>query len=125
MSSFYLFIAHGSREKKSNEGLNELLLRFKQAFPKRQVLGCFLQLGEPSVPEGIEQCIQEGANQVFLIPLLFFEGKHVKHHIPSYIEQARALHPDVQFHYASPISDDPLLLDLLNQKLERIHPAHE
>ena len=119
MRSAYLIIAHGSREKESNQAFEELLEKFRKAYPDRLIEGAFLEIAKPGIPEAIETCIQKNAAEIFILPLMLFPGRHVKEHIPRFIEQAKASHPEVDFHYAGPLSDHPLLISLLEEKADQ------
>ena len=105
MSSAYVVIAHGSREKKSSGAFLEFLEGFRKANPKRKVEAAFLELARPSIPQAIEKVIHEGATEVFIIPWMLFPGRHVKEHIPAFIEDAKRKHPESDFHYAGPLCD--------------------
>ncbi len=120
MKSAYLIIAHGSREKEANEAFFEFLERFRKAYPHRLVEGAFLELAKPSIPQGIENCIARGVLEIIILPMMFFPGRHVKEHIPEFIRQAKAQHPEVDFHYAGPVSEHPNLLSLLEEKAQQM-----
>lgn len=117
MPSAYLIIAHGSREKEANEAFKRLLERFRKLHPDRHVEGAFLELAKPSIPDAIENCIKSGAREIFILPLMLFPGRHVKEHIPAFIEEAKARHPQVDFHYAGPLCEDQGMLHVLEEKL--------
>lgn len=114
--SFYLIIAHGSRDEEAAQAFNEFLNRFRSKFPNRQVQGAYLEICKPSIPEALETCIKNGAKEIFVMPLMFFPGRHIKKDIPAFIEEAKAKHPEIDFHYSGPLADHPLVLDLLEEK---------
>lgn len=116
MRSFYLLIAHGSKRSEGNEGLWTLVGKFKKAYPGRSIEGCFLDIAKPDIPEGIQNCLKQGAQEIFVLPLMLFKGRHVSEDIPRFIEKAHTQYPDIAFHYASPISDHPKLLELLEDQ---------
>lgn len=120
MQSAYLVIAHGSRDKEGNEAFFKFLAQFRKAYPKRYVEGAFLELAKPNIPEAIETCIRKGAEQIFVLPLMFFPGRHVKEDIPRFIQEAKARHPKVDFHTAGPLSDHPMTLQLLEEKAKAL-----
>ena len=119
MKSAYLVIAHGSREAEANQAFFEFLERFRKAYPQRLVEGSFLELAKPAIPQGIENCIARGVTEIIILPMMFFPGRHVKEDIPRSIEEAKARHPEVDFHYAGPVSEHPLLLSLLEEKAKQ------
>ena len=120
MKSAYIVIAHGSREKESNLAFLALMKKFRASFPKRKVEHAFLELAKPGIPEAIEKCIKSGAKELFIIPMMLFPGRHVKEHIPQFIQEAKMKHPEVDFHYSGPLSDHPMLVSLLKEKT-RVH----
>ena len=125
MSSAYIVIAHGSRNQKGNEAFFEFIETFRKSYPKRHVEPAFLELAKPLIPEAIEAAVKKGADQIFVVPMMLFPGRHVKEHIPQYIEEAKARHPEVDFHYAGPLSDHPMLIDLVEEKAKGITPKRK
>lgn len=123
-SLVYVLIAHGSRERQANQAFETLIGQFKKLRPQRKVFGAFLELAKPSIPETLEQAIAQGARDIAIIPLMFFPGRHVKEHIPAFIKQAKAKHPEVDFHYAGALSDHPMLLTLLDQRTRGFKKSH-
>ena len=120
MSSVYLVIAHGSREAKSNQAFWDFLDSFQRVYPHRSVQGAFLELAKPNISEAIEKCIADGATEITIIPLMLFPGRHVKDDIPRIMEEARAKHSAVDFHYAGPLADHPAMLTLLEEKAKSL-----
>ena len=78
--------------------------------------GAFLELAQPSIPDAIEHCITQGLQEICVIPLMFFAGRHVKEDIPRFIQEAKTKHPEVDFHYSGPLCDHPMMLALLDEK---------
>jgi sirohydrochlorin cobaltochelatase len=120
MKIAYLIIAHGSREEEANQGFSKFLQSFRKIFPDRMVQGAFLELAKPNIAEAIETCIEDGATEIILMPLMFFPGRHVKIDIPQFIEEAKSHHPEVDFHYTGAISDHPMMLALLEDKGKQV-----
>lgn len=116
MSTAYLIVAHGSREEEGNRAFFDLVERFRTRRKGCTVVGAFLDVTSPNIPEGIEQCVKTGAKEIFVIPLMFFPGRHVSRDIPRLIKEAGARHPGVTFRYGGALSEQPMLLDLLEEK---------
>jgi sirohydrochlorin ferrochelatase len=82
-----IIIAHGSRRAESNNevrALAEQLSTFTQEF--EQVTAAFLELAEPSIPDGIEQCVQQGADDIVILPYFLSAGRHVAEDIPALVK---------------------------------------
>ena len=120
----FLFIAHGSREAKSNQAFFDLLREFRKTVPREKVEGCFLEIAKPSIPEAIESAVKNGVQEIFVIPLMLFRGRHAEQDIPAMIEEARSRHTDVDFHYASPLSEDPSFLEMMGRKVRSFPKTH-
>lgn len=123
MSSATLLVAHGSREEKSNGDFLRFVEEFSKKHLNEMVTGAFLELAEPSIADGIDVCVRSGVNEIFVVPLMLFWGRHVKNDIPKIIEEGRARHPDVRFHYAGAIADRPEFLDFLEARLRLLKEA--
>lgn len=120
MKMTYLIIAHGSREKKFEAEFLNFLSRFQSHFPGRKVRHAFLDISLPNIPQALESCITDGDDEIVIIPLMIFTGKHIKEDIPNMIQQAKAKHPHVHFHYTGPLADSDVLIYLVEDKIKEV-----
>lgn len=111
--SSYIVIAHGSREKQANDAFEGFIRTFRKTFPKKDVYGAFLGMAKPSIPESIETAVKKGSDNVVILPLMFFPGRHIKEDIPKFIADAKMKYPAVDFHYAGPVASHPMMAKLL------------
>jgi sirohydrochlorin ferrochelatase len=92
-----LIVAHGSRREASNEEIRQLAARIgdqgHRAFDS--VRCAFLEIVPPSIPNGIRQCIADGATEVTVVPYFLAAGRHVVTDIPKEVAQVAAEHPAV------------------------------
>ncbi len=118
-----LLIAHGSRVNSSNDEVRRLASRLKAASENRfDLVECaFLELAEPSIPQGVQRCIDEGAQEVFALPYFLAAGRHVTEDIPAALEKKRGEHPGVEIHLCDYLGKSRavtgLLLELAEQNL--------
>lgn len=93
-----LLVAHGSRREASNEEVRRLagLLRDQAGERYTQVDCAFLELAEPSIPDGIECAIRSGAEKVVVLPYFLSAGRHVATDIPGEVAGKQAEHPEVE-----------------------------
>jgi len=91
-----LLVAHGSRRKESNEEIARLAGKLSDKASGRfdLVEYAFLELAEPSIPDGIAQCLQRGASSVRVLPYFLARGTHVVEDIPNEVAKACQAHPD-------------------------------
>ena len=121
MKKACIVIAHGSRDPQATEAFFEFLKKFRRvSLRQRFVEGAFLELAKPSIPEAIETCVARGAGDIVVLPMMFFPGRHVKEDIPRLIEKAKAAHPEVEFHYAAPVSENPKLAALMAENVAKV-----
>ena len=93
-----LIVAHGSRRKESNDEVRELTQRIKaQSGSEFADVRCaFLELAEPLIPDGVIECIKNGATEVIVLPYFLSAGRHVVTDIPEEVEKARQQYPDTK-----------------------------
>ncbi len=115
MTKALLLIAHGSRREASNDEIRSLTARVSKADRKRfDTIGCaFLELAEPSIPDGIEAMIQNGAAHVTILPYFLAAGRHVIEDIPGQVETKRHEHPDVTIEIAPYFGTAEVIPELL------------
>ncbi|MEA3277312.1 MAG: CbiX/SirB N-terminal domain-containing protein [Pseudomonadota bacterium] len=97
-----LLVAHGSRRAASNEEVRELTSLLAQRARGRfdRVDCAFLELAEPSIPEGVEEAVQAGATEIVVLPYFLSAGRHVSEDIPSEVSGKRTEHPQVRIRIA-------------------------
>ena len=96
----FLLIAHGSRRAASNDEVRALANQIANEAEDQfdQLACCFLELAEPLIPDAINNLVEKGATQITLFPYFLAVGAHVAEDIPEAITEAKAQHPQVQFH---------------------------
>ena len=110
-----LLVAHGSRRKQSNDEVVFLAdkLRMNCAQQYNIVNTAFLELAEVLIPDGIKQCVNEGASTIIVLPYFLNSGRHVVEDIPNIINGLTAKYPDTNISIASHLGASPLMVDLL------------
>jgi sirohydrochlorin ferrochelatase len=109
-----IIIAHGSRRAESNNevrALAEQLNTFTEEFD--QVTAAFLELAEPSIPDGIEQCVQQGADDIVILPYFLSAGRHVAEDIPALVKPKQEQYPALKITvlpYLGAAADLPALI---------------
>jgi sirohydrochlorin ferrochelatase len=86
-----LIVAHGSRRETSNEEVRQITRQVAQIAGDSfgLVISGFLELVDPSIPDGIQQCIEAGATEVVVLPYFLSAGRHVAEDIPAEIQLAQ------------------------------------
>lgn len=108
-----IYIAHGSRLVEANERfitfIKELMDRSDSPI---QAYG-FIEHANPSIAQAIESCIELGACEITVIPILLLPGIHANEDIPAVFKA----YPDVVFHYGKPLGVDEIMIELVSERL--------
>jgi len=93
-----LLIAHGSRRASSNDEVRQLTLRLNAINPPgfSGVETAFLELAQPTIPEGLAACVAKGASEIVVFPYFLAAGTHVVNGIPEAIQAFQATHPQIK-----------------------------
>jgi len=116
-----LLVAHGSRREASNDEIRELTGRLRAVADSFDHLACaFLELAEPSIPDGLRQAISKGANVVVVLPYFLSAGRHVTRDIPAEIALVQKEYPSVDIHLAPYLGAAEGVVGLLMEQASRI-----
>lgn len=116
-----LYVGHGSRDQEGNEEVIQVVERLKVKMNQSLIIEtCFLEFADPNVKHGIENCIQKGATEIAIIPIMLLPAGHSKIHIPMVIDEAKKKHPSLKITYGKPIGVHPLTLEICRERLEEI-----
>jgi sirohydrochlorin ferrochelatase len=93
-----LLIDHGSKREEANEMLACVRgMVQEQAGPDVLVGYAHMELAEPTIAQGIAECVKRGATEVVAFPYMLSPGKHSTRDIPRMIDEAAKAFPDVKF----------------------------
>jgi sirohydrochlorin ferrochelatase len=96
-----LLVAHGSRRDASNDEVRELTRQLRESGDTFQHVACaFLELAEPSIPDGLRAAIMAGAREVVVLPYFLSAGRHVVTDIPAEVAVVQDEYPDVPIRLA-------------------------
>ncbi len=111
-----LLIAHGSRRAEANTDLNHVAvaMRVEGRYPIIEV--SYLELAEPTIPDGAARCIEGGATTVILLPYFLSPGVHVQEDIAQTRDELTRRYPGVRFALAEPLGRHPLLVEVVRER---------
>jgi len=113
-----LLIAHGSRRAAANLDLVKLaeMLRERNLFPVIEI--SYLELAEPTIPEGAARCVASGANEVLMLPYFLSAGVHVQNDLEQYRTEFSTAYPETRFRLCSHLGLHPLMLEIVLDRLK-------
>ena len=113
-----LLVSHGSRSPKTKEEITRLAAILRQRFPGVLVAYAFLEIESPSIPEGIDQCVAQGAQSVVVTLNFLNSGRHVDQDIPAIVQASEKKYPHIRFSISKPVGQHTqipdLFVDLIN-----------
>ena len=118
-----VIVAHGSRRQASNDEVRELSSRIESLTGESfdQVKTAFLELAEPSIPGGIEQCIEKGAKEIIVLPYFLSAGRHVTDDIPGEVDMVRNKYPEVSIKITPYLGTIDKIADLMVEQTKIIY----
>ncbi len=110
-----LVVAHGSRRAASNDEIRTLTRSLaERAGNEYSRIECaFLELAEPSIPDGLREAIAAGATEIVVLPYFLSAGRHVVTDIPEEVDKVRAESPDISITIAPYLGAAPALTEVL------------
>ena len=118
MSKAVLIISHGSRSPKTKMEVQALIDRL-QSSGEDIIYECgFLELEEPSIPQGIDRCVERGATNISVILNFLNSGRHVDEDIPEIITECRRRHPAVRIEISQPVGQHPGIVELFRDLIQ-------
>lgn len=111
-----LLVAHGSRKVSSNAAIESLTEKLRQRLVGTDfsaITHAFLELTEPSIPQGIASLVGLGATQVVVMPYFLAPGTHVVDDVPELINEAQSQYPEVRFTIMPYLGETEGIIDLI------------
>lgn len=112
-----LLISHGSRSSETKREISQLVDRLRSAGGADIIEFAFLELETPSIPQGIDMCVEKGATRVIVLLNFLNSGRHVNVDIPAIVEESKKKYPDISISITIPVGQHPgidaLFLDII------------
>ena len=124
MTSAILLVAHGSRRPEANADLVELAKLFQQRFADEIIEVGYLELTEPTIPDGLRNCAERGATSVSILPYFLSHGAHVTEDLVEFQEEFRKESPKVDCCICPPIGLHEKIVDVMLQRLSQGRERH-
>jgi precorrin-8X/cobalt-precorrin-8 methylmutase len=122
-----ILIGHGSPKEDANKLeqigvlLHNRLHRIKQNNCHSTCIKvAYLQFARPGIMEAIDECMQNGAKRVILVPYFLSAGVHVTRDIPEIVKRARSIYQHAEFIYTEQLGIHDKLIQII---MERISTA--
>ena len=97
MKTAVLLMAHGSRIPEANDAVREIAAMVKEMTLFDLVEVSFREQHLPNIQQGIDTCVDQGAERIILMPYFLYMGAHVREDLPKEMAEAEQRYPRVEF----------------------------
>lgn len=118
MSQAILLVAHGSRRAEANADLIRLAEMISDKVSEEIIEIGYLELTEPTIPDGLKKCAERGATDVAILPYFLSQGSHVASDLVQFKEDFIAEHPEISCKVCPPIGLHGKLVELMLLRLK-------
>jgi len=110
-----ILVAHGSRDPLWRDSLHSLTEEVGKRMPSEEVRLAFMQFEGPTLPEVVEEAIQDGHRRFRLLPLFMASAGHVDKDIKPLVTELVQNYPEVNLDLMIPVGEDDLFPRLISE----------
>lgn len=115
-----LILAHGSREKETEETLRKITEMTRAKLPDTIIETAYLQFSDVNLEKGIDKLIEQNVTDIRVVPYFLFSGVHIREDIPKEIEEYIADKPGIKISMGNTLGEDPRLADVLVDRIKEV-----
>lgn len=115
-----LMVGHGTKDEAGRQSLLDFASVYQALDTTRPVIPCFLELTDPTIQEGVDQCVAKGYTEISVLPILLFAARHNKFDITNELDRAKARYPQLKFHYGRHFGITPGILELWRSRFAEL-----
>ena len=112
MTPAILIAGQGSRDPDGIAEFLDLARHFRKHRPEVPVEIAFLEFARPTIQEGIDRLVHEGAETIVVLPGVLMAAGHAKNDMASEVRLARERCPHISIHMGRALDVEPRLLQL-------------
>jgi sirohydrochlorin ferrochelatase len=117
-----LVVDHGSRLHEANEMLEGVAEILRRQRPDLIVHIAHMELAEPTIQQGVDACVAEGARDIIVHPYMLSPGRHATRDIPRMAAEAASRHPDVTTRVTGPLGLHDKLGEVVLERAGLLQP---
>jgi sirohydrochlorin ferrochelatase len=118
MKTAILLMAHGSRIPEANQAVDQIAVMVKDFADYDIVEVAFRENHSPTIQQGIDACVSQGAERILLVPYFLYLGAHVLEDLPKELEEAQLRHPAVEMAMGKHLGVHKRLAKLVIDRIE-------
>lgn len=114
-----ILLGHGSRRPEANQEIMDIAEQVKARAGEDFFETCFLQFGQPTLPEGIARLAANGVKRITVIPLLLAVGNHITIELPAMLQKQKKNYPGLTMMLAPHLGADPRIADIVMDRMKQ------
>ncbi len=118
MSSGVILLAHGSRRDGANEVMEQLVEMIREDSSFKKVNSAFLQFSRPTLQEALKEQVDQGVQEVTVMPVFLFNGIHLSEDIPAIIDEEKGKYPQVKIFTARALGMDRRIAEIVKDRVQ-------
>ncbi|KFC63187.1 sirohydrochlorin chelatase [Massilia sp. LC238] len=107
MKRALVLFAHGARAQSWAAPFERLREQSQSRLPDVPVRLAFLELMDPRLPAAVDALVDEGVDEITVVPVFLGQGGHLLRDLPQLADAIRAAHPGLRLEVAGAIGEDP------------------
>jgi len=111
-----LLVDHGSRRSEANDMLEDVARLLRQKRPHLIIHIAHMELAEPTIAQGVQACVQNGATEIIVHPYMLSPGRHATQDIPQMAQEAAKAHPNITITTTAPLGLHEKLADVVLER---------
>ena len=108
-----LIIAHGSREPETLKTMEDVFAMVKEKLSHVLMEQAYMEFCDVNLSKGLDKLLEQGANDIIVVPYFLFSGIHIREDIPGEIAEYLSAHPGLKVRLGNTLGADPRIADVL------------
>jgi sirohydrochlorin cobaltochelatase len=108
-----VLFAHGARDPRWAAPFERLQDLVQAQSPDSIVSLAFLELMTPRLPELVAQLVEQGCDDITVVPVFLGQGGHVLRDLPVITDQLRQDHPQLKLKVVDAVGEDASVLNAI------------
>lgn len=110
-----VLFAHGARDPRWAVPFERLQQITQLAQPEVTVCNAYLEFMSPDLPAAVAELVENGCNEITIVPVFLGQGGHVLQDLPILIEQLQTDYPGLSLTKVDAVGEDVSVLDAIAQ----------
>ena len=109
----YIVFAHGSSLQSANDAVRNVARQAAARSGWQDYETAFLEGIDTRLPVAVDALAARGISRIVIVPYFLTFGIHLERDLPALVEQARQVHPEMQFDVRGPLDGHPAMVDVV------------